>query len=112
MSDRFAYTTYSALLKVLDPPNAITIKNSKPHRRAEEQRQELIEKTWILSLDKSIEAFARAISDNSDSLYLAIKWDRYFAKKHGVQPKKLPVAPKKEKKLEGASLAIRSILLS
>lgn len=86
------HTVYRELLKISDRPNAIKMINSKALRRAAENRLDIIEKVWILSLEKTIEQFANAISDETETLYYAQKWDKYFAKKHGVNKKKPPRA--------------------
>ena len=67
------HTVYRELLKISDRPNAIKMINSKALRRAAENRLDII-------------------SDETETLYYAQKWDKYFAKKHGVNKKKPPRA--------------------
>ena len=86
----FKHTEYRNLLKVLEVPNALKIATSKPHRREAEQIQDIIEKVWLNSRSATIIGFAWAINDDSESLYKAIKWDRYFARKYHVSKKPLP----------------------
>ena len=108
-----SHTKYRELLKILDTPNQIKLVRNKNQLRHAEHRKEILEKVWILCLDKSIEEFAAAIGgragihysrgeDNesfevveedhstTNNLYLAQKWDRYFAKKHLVTKKAPP----------------------